>query len=194
MISDERVVDLDDRPGVIGDEEAFLQRIHQRIAKLVAVGEILGASALLFVTPCAVEESAGGHVERRQCLQQELQGAAESPGVSCSISSTSRAWFSMMSSMLIRSLQRAAAEFVTDRQAGLGPGSAGMRSAPRRSARRSPRRGRWSVMRCLDDARQAPTRRRSPCRTGPRVVRRSLSRARRNRCCPNDVRRCRRST
>ena len=64
----ERVVDLDDGPGVIGDEEAFLQRIYQGIAKLVAVGKIFGTCTLLFVTPCAVQESAGCHVERGQCL------------------------------------------------------------------------------------------------------------------------------
>ncbi len=69
----ERVVDLDDRPGAVRDEEALLQRIHQRGAELVTVGEILGAGPLLFVSLCAVEESARHHVQRRQRLQQKPQ-------------------------------------------------------------------------------------------------------------------------
>ncbi len=69
----ERIVDLGDRPGAVGDKEALLQRIHQRGAELVTVGEIVGAGPLLLVSLCAVQVSARHHVERRQRLQQELQ-------------------------------------------------------------------------------------------------------------------------
>ena len=69
----ESVVDFDDGPGAIGDEESLLQGIHHRVAELVAIGEILGAGPLLLVTLCAVEESACRDVERGQRLQQEGQ-------------------------------------------------------------------------------------------------------------------------
>ena len=99
----EGVVDLDDGAVVVGDEEALLQRVHQRATELVAVGEVLGAGPLLFVTPCAVKESASGNVECRQRLQQELQGGGGVGGRLGRAASTSREWFSMMSSTLIRS-------------------------------------------------------------------------------------------
>ena len=69
----ESVVDFDDGPDAIGDEESLLQGIHHRVAELVAIGEILGAGPLLLVTLCAVEESACRDVERGQRLQQEGQ-------------------------------------------------------------------------------------------------------------------------
>ncbi len=64
----ERLVDLDDRPAAVRNEETLLQRIHQRGAELVTVGEILGAGPLLFVSLCAVEESARHHVQRGKRL------------------------------------------------------------------------------------------------------------------------------
>src|SRR6202021_4318597 len=69
----ESVVDFDDGPSAISDEESLLQGIHHRVAELVAIGEILGAGPLLLVTFCAVEESACRDVERGQRLQQECQ-------------------------------------------------------------------------------------------------------------------------
>ncbi len=63
-----RVVDLDDRAAGLSDEESLLQGIHHRVAELVAIGKILCAGPLLFVTPCASEESACRDVERGQGL------------------------------------------------------------------------------------------------------------------------------
>ena len=64
----EGIVDFDHGSGAIGYEEALLERIHHRIAELVAVGEVFGAGPLFLVTLCAVEESARHDVERGQCL------------------------------------------------------------------------------------------------------------------------------
>ncbi len=106
-------------PTVIGDEKAFLQGVHHCIAKVVAVGEVIGTSALRFVTACAVEESAGGRVERRQRLQKKLQRSGGIVGDT---------WLDLRDEprMVLDDFehahpkaQRMAAELVTDRQAGL---------------------------------------------------------------------------
>jgi hypothetical protein len=63
------VVHFDHRAFVIGDEEPFLQRIHQGGTEFVTVGQALGAGPLFRVALGAVEKSPGGDVERGQRLQ-----------------------------------------------------------------------------------------------------------------------------
>ena len=69
----ECIIDFGDRPFMIGDEESFLQRIHQGGAELVAVGQIFGAGPLFFVTLCAIEKSAGRNVERGKAISRAIQ-------------------------------------------------------------------------------------------------------------------------
>lgn len=70
---DEGAVHLDHGALVVGDEEPLLQRIHQRVAEFVAICQPIRAIPLFRVAPVAVDESAHGHVEGSQQLQQELQ-------------------------------------------------------------------------------------------------------------------------
>ena len=116
----ERIVDLDDRAGAVGDEETLLQRIHQRGAELVAIGEIVGAGPLLFVSPCAVDESTRRHIQRGQRLQQKLQRDRVLAAGVLPVDQPGVVFDDLQHAYLVG--QCSPSEFVTDREGVLAPG------------------------------------------------------------------------
>ncbi len=65
----ECVVELDDGATAIGDEEPLLQRVHHGVAELVAVLQIVGASALLLGSTCRGVQRSKGVQQKRQRLR-----------------------------------------------------------------------------------------------------------------------------